>query len=226
MTESLRLDLHVHSRHSPDSRLEVRRIVETLGERGLQGFALTDHNSVAGHAELAQLQRDHPRLFLVPGVEISTREGHLLAYGISEAPEPQRPIREVVEWVRARGGVPVPAHPSRWFHGIGRRLAQELPVPALETLNGHTAEVGNARTELIAAKRGIGSTGGSDVHDLSDLGRCFTEFREDLTGVGEILDALRAGHCRSGGRSMNPRERVQLALHHLTGRVGRGLRPI
>lgn len=226
MNDGLHLDLHVHSRHSPDSLLTLTEIVERLGERGLQGFALTDHNSVAGHAELAELARRHPRLVLVPGVEVSTADGHLLVYGLSEVPPLHRPVGETVAWVRERGGVPVPAHPTRLVHGIGRRLAATVPVPALEAVNGHTAEIGNVRIELLAARRGIGTTGGSDVHDLRDLGRCFTEFPESVTTVGEVLDALRAGRCEAHGKSLTRAERVRLALHHVVARVGRGFRAI
>ena len=226
MTAAPRLDLHVHSRHSPDSRLGLREILEHVGERGLQGLALTDHNSVAGHTELRGLAPRFPDLILVPGVEVSTAEGHLLVYGLSELPPAGAPVAETVAWVLEHGGVPVPAHPTRWFHGIGRRLAGELPVPALETLNGHTSELGNARIELMAARRGIGGTGGSDVHDLRDLGRCFTEFPEGTDSVEAVLDALRHGRCRSGGRALTRPERFRLALHHLTARARRGFRAI
>lgn len=226
MSYGPRLDLHVHTRYSPDSGLTLRAIVDHLGERGLQGFALTDHNTVAGHAELAELAREDARRILLPGIEVSTRDGHLLVYGLSELPPLHRPIGETIAWAKARGGVPVPAHPSRFFHGIGRRLALRVDVPALEAMNGHTPEIGNARSELLAARRGIGTTGGSDVHDLSDLGRCYTQFRESVTDAEAALAALRGGDCEAAGRSMTPAERVRLAVHHLGGRIARGLRPI
>ncbi|HTT26347.1 MAG TPA: CehA/McbA family metallohydrolase [Thermoplasmata archaeon] len=226
MTNGLRLDLHVHSRHSPDSRLTLAQIIDQLGPAGLQGFALTDHNSVAGHSELARLATQYPRYRLIPGVEVSTRDGHVLGYGVAEAPPPYRPAEETIGWILAHGGVPVPAHPCRWSHGIGRRLAEQLAVPALETTNGHNPEIANARAELIAARRQIGSTGGSDVHELRDLGRAYTEFPEDVDSIPEILTAIRIGHTRGAGASLRMSARLRLAVRTSLLRATRGFRGI
>ncbi len=226
MSSGLRLDLHVHSRYSPDSRLTIAQIVDQLGPAGLQGFALTDHNSVAGHAELAKLALQYPRYRLIPGVEVSTRDGHLLGYGIREAPPPYRPVEETVAWITAQGGVAVPAHPCRWSHGIGRRTAERIVVPALETTNGHNPEIANARAELIAARRMLGSTGGSDVHELRDLGRAYTEFPEVVDTVPELLEALRSGRSRGAGASLRMAARLRLALRTTVLRATRGFRPI
>ncbi|HEY6238431.1 MAG TPA: PHP domain-containing protein, partial [Thermoplasmata archaeon] len=99
MSDGVRIDLHVHSSFSPDSRTRVEQIVDRLGVAGLQGFALTDHNTIAGHATLAELARRSPRLRIVPGVEVSTVEGHLLVLGTSELPPIRRPIAETLDWV-------------------------------------------------------------------------------------------------------------------------------
>jgi predicted metal-dependent phosphoesterase TrpH len=200
--------------------------VDQLGPAGLQGFALTDHNSVAGHSELAALAQQYPRYRLIPGVEVSTREGHLLAYGISAVPPPYRPVQETVAWVVERGGVAVPAHPCRWSHGIGRRLAEHLAVPALETTNGHNPEIANARAELIAARRRLGSTGGSDAHELRDVGRAFTEFPAEVESVADLLQAVGAGRSRGGGASLSIGARLRLALRTGVLRATRGFRPI
>ncbi len=104
MNSGLRLDLHVHSRYSPDSRLTLEQLVGRLPYTGIRGFALTDHNSVGGIAELAELRRAYPTYVFLPGVEVSTVEGHLLAYGVSEAPPARKPVLETIEWVRAHGG--------------------------------------------------------------------------------------------------------------------------
>ena len=226
MSDGFRLDLHVHSRHSPDSRMTLPQIVDSLGEAGLQGFALTDHNSIAGHAELEVLARKFPMYRLIPGAEISTREGHLLVYGIRELPPVRRPVEDTVRWVEDHGGVAIPAHPMRWSHGIGRGLAERLAVPALEATNGHTGEIPNARAELVAARRGIGSTGGSDAHELRDLGRAVTEFPEGAGSVEELIEALRRGRARASGRSLTGAARLRVALRTGILRATRGFRPI
>lgn len=226
MTDLLRVDLHVHSLHSPDSRLTLEEIAARLPYVGLKGFAITDHNSVEAHRELPGLRERFPGLLVVPGVEVSTREGHLLVYGISELPPARRPIDETLEWVKSRGGIPVLAHPFRWVHGVGRRIAMTAPVAALETLNGHTSAVGNAKAELASAQRHLGTTGGSDVHEISDLGRAFTEISPGISSVESLLEAIRRGQTAGRGSSLRWRGRLRWSLRTSALRVARGLRPV
>jgi predicted metal-dependent phosphoesterase TrpH len=226
MTGGWRIDLHVHSLHSPDSHLTLEELVGRLPYTGLRGFALTDHNSVAGHAELAALGRKYPSYLLLPGVEVSTSDGHLLAYGVTEAPPPHRPVLETIEWVRAHGGAPVLAHPFRRTHGVGRRVAETAPVPAIEVRNGHNSPVANGWAELIAAQRTLGMTGGSDVHALAELGRAFTQFPEEVRTTDDLLDSLRRGRAQPGGRSLAFPGRVRLSFATAAKFVSRGMRPV
>ncbi|HTT25466.1 MAG TPA: CehA/McbA family metallohydrolase [Thermoplasmata archaeon] len=226
MTSTIRLDLHVHSRWSPDSALPLRLIVERLGVVGLQGFALTDHNTIAGHRELLELSRSYPMYRFVPGIEVSTEEGHLLLYGVAELPPLRRPLLETLDWARDRGAVAVLAHPLRWTHGVGARRAREAPVAALETMNGHNSEISNARTALIAATRRIGDTGGSDAHSVADLGRTFTEFSDVADGVEAVLRELARGHTHAMGRAFPWSRRARLVVANGLRRAARGFRPI
>jgi hypothetical protein len=226
MTEFERFDLHVHSRFSVDSRSRIAAIVEQLGVAGLTGFALTDHNTVAGHPHLKEIAARYPKYVLVPGVEVSTREGHLLVYGVSETPPVHRPLVETLEWVDAHGGVPVLAHPFRWAHGVGRRWAQHAKVAGIETMNGHNGEVANARAELVAARRGLGGTGGSDAHELAEVGTAYTEFPQAVASVEELLEQLRRGQGRGAGRSLLPPRRLGLAIMTFARRVARGFRSV
>ncbi len=222
----VRVDLHVHSHHSPDSNVPVAQLVRQARVAGLNGLALTDHNTVRGHAELIDLAAQHPDLLLVPGVEVSTIEGHLLAYGVPEAPPARRPVTETVAWIRARGGEAVPSHPFRRSHGIGRRVAGSVPVFALEAVNGHNSPRTNRAAARVVAARRLGSTGGSDAHRLADLGRAFTDLPDGTRSVDDVLEAVRRGTSRAGGRGASLTERAGLATRTALLRLRRGLRPI
>ncbi|MGD0588970.1 MAG: CehA/McbA family metallohydrolase [Thermoplasmata archaeon] len=222
----VRLDLHVHSRHSPDSALPVDAIAAHLASVGLNGFALTDHNSVEGHAELSTLRTRFPTFIFVPGVEVSTVEGHLLAYGVAEAPPAQRPVSETIEWVRQHGGVAVLSHPFRLSHGVGRAIAESAPVSAIETVNGHNSLRANRKAAQVAQRRGLGTTGGSDVHEFADLGRAYTEFPDGTSTLDAVLKSLRTGAMTAGGSSLSFLGRVQLEWRTTRLRLRRGFRPI
>ena len=226
MTDAVRIDLHVHSRASPDSRVPLTEFVARLPHAGLKGFALTDHNSVGGHAELAALRDRYPGHLFLPGVEVSTHSGHVLAYGVREAPPAHRSVAETVEWIRSHGGEAVLAHPFRRSHGVGRRIAESAAVPAIETRNGHNSEIANLRAEAIAAHRALGMTGGSDAHAVLEIGRAFTEFDPSVATVDDLLEAIRRGRVAAVGTSLAWGARLRLGLRTGLLLASRGFRPI
>jgi predicted metal-dependent phosphoesterase TrpH len=226
MSPGPRLDLHVHSRHSPDGGMTVAEIADAAARAGLDGFALTDHNSVRGHAELPEVLREHADWIVVPGVEVSTLEGHLLIYGVAEAPVPRRPAAETIAWAVERHGVPVLAHPFRWSHGVGRALATTLAVPAIEALNGHNRRTPNERARKVMAERSLGAAGGSDAHRPAEVGRAFTRFPEGTRTTDAALTALQTGSTTADGASATALSAARAALRSAALRLGRGFRPI
>jgi len=224
--ESLRLDLHTHSRHSPDSFLSIDAIAGRISALGLHGFAVTDHNTVNGHREIPAARARHPELLILPGVEVSTREGHLLVYGVSEAPARDRAIAETIDWARAHGGVAVLSHPFRRAHGVGRVVAENARVPAVETVNGHNSPRANGRAADVATRRRLGATGGSDGHALADLGQAFTVVDGAVPNVEAVLAALGAGRTTASGRSLTVPGRLRYEWHTAILRLRRGFRPI
>ena len=226
MTGTRRLDLHVHSQHSPDSKMRLETIVGQLGRTGLSGFALTDHNSVAGHGELRELQRRNPGYLFVPGVEVSALEGHLLAYGIPTAPPAHRPVVETIDWVLAHGGEPVLAHPFRRSHGVGRRIAETAAIRAMEVRNGHNSELANARAEFVASRRGLGHIGGSDAHIPNDVGRASTLVDETADTVDDLLEDIRRDRTLAEGWSLTLWGQVRIGVRNFGLRASRGFREI
>ena len=82
----MRIDLHSHSTAS-DGTDPPAEVVRRAGEAGLDILALTDHDTLAGHA--AARRALPPGLALVTGMELSCRlDGHsvhMLAYGLAKA---------------------------------------------------------------------------------------------------------------------------------------------
>lgn len=226
MNATARLDLHVHSRYSVDSRLSIEQAAERAAYEGLRGFALTDHNTVGGLHALARLRSVYRDSIFLPGVEVSTREGHLLVYGSEELPPVGRPLAEVLDWVRARGVVAVIAHPFRWIHGVGGRLSEVAGTAGVESRNGRNSELANVRAELLAARRHLGSTGGSDAHEPSNVGRAYTEFPEPVESVDDLLDLLQRGRTVGRGNSLTLPGRLRLLLRNGVLRAQRGFRPV
>ena len=93
-------------------------------------------------------------------------------------------------------------------------------------MNGHNPPRANRKAAELAARRRLGATGGSDVHELSDLGRAFTEFPVETADVPSALRALVEGTTTGGGSSLSLSARVRNDWRTMVLRLRRGLRPI
>lgn len=85
-TESILADLHSHTTAS-DGQLSPTELIARAIEKGVQMFAITDHDTVAGLAEAHQFNNEQEKpLTLIDGVEISTRwnnqDIHIVALNI------------------------------------------------------------------------------------------------------------------------------------------------
>ncbi len=197
----MRIDLHNHTVFSPDSSSTVEETIASALKNGMDGIAVTDHNSIRGSERALELAGG--RLVVVTGSEVSTAEGHLLCLGIKEDLPRGRTMAETVEKVIAFGGVAVPSHPFRLGTGAGQAVLRTLRVSAIETINGRNLNSRNRRAERYAREKGIGSTGGSDSHGPSEVGRAFTVLEGNGLRVDDILDAIAGGKCTGSGTGQN-----------------------
>lgn len=78
-----RVELHNHSTHS-DGALTVQQLAEYAAQQQFGVLALTDHNTVSGHQPLREAIAAHDlKLQMLPGVEVTTFYGHVLALGLN-----------------------------------------------------------------------------------------------------------------------------------------------
>ena len=78
-----RADLHIHSYGAShdvrDLTMTAEAIVATAAQEGLSVIAITDHNEI-GNVEPALLAAQNSGVYVVPAIELSTPQGHLLCY--------------------------------------------------------------------------------------------------------------------------------------------------
>lgn len=211
----MRLDLHVHSRHSFDGAMPVETILLLAIRRGLHGVAITDHNTSRGAWEaLGAVERLGLPLVVIPGGEYTTDEGHILGLFL-EGPLPleaalsptgRLPWQRVVEDIRARGGISILAHPFQRRRILSPALLEA--VDGVEVFNARLAYAPNPHAlddawEAALQKGGFW-TGGSDAHTPSEVGRGWVELPlSPQAGLSAIRQALR-GPLRVGGRGSPP----------------------
>lgn len=170
----IKLDLHIHSQYSEDAIGSPKDIIKSLKKRGLQGMAITDHNTVEGGLKAVKIA---PKDFIViPGIEISTADGHMLALNVEKNIARNLSIQETVEKILEQDGTPIVPHLLRDMSGIKREKLKTIhqKINAIEVFNACSMPKTNLKIAKIAKEFNLGGTGGSDSHDPSYTGYAYT----------------------------------------------------
>ncbi|WP_434522278.1 CehA/McbA family metallohydrolase [Halorubrum sp. AS12] len=163
------IDPHVHSEGSYDGHEPVELILEHAAEIGLDAVVITDHDVIRESKRAAEIASEYG-LIGIPGVEVSTAHGHLLAIGVDRMPPRGRPYAETVRKIHEQGGVAVVPHPfQRSRHGVRQR---NIPTPgsADETADGtRKPDRGSDRADPVAETGGVETSGAVDEVDAIEV---------------------------------------------------------
>ncbi|MCK4995568.1 MAG: PHP domain-containing protein [Thermoplasmatales archaeon] len=170
----LKLDLHIHSECSEDGIGSPKEIIKSLKKRGLQGMAITDHNSIEG--SLRALKVAPKDFIIIPGVEISTKDGHMIALDVKENISRGLSIKETVEKIIDLGGTPIVPHLYRNMSGIKKVKLKSIinKISAIEVFNSCSTPQTILKTVNLAKELNLGGTGGSDSHEPEYVGYGYT----------------------------------------------------
>lgn len=167
-------DLHIHTTWSQDGTTSVEAVLRYVSRStDLDVIAITDHDQIGGAMEAVALA---PLLGLdvVPGCEISTAQGHLLAFFIHECIPPGLPLVETILRIGEQDGLCAVPHPlAHSPHSVQAevlraalcepQVAQRLV--ALETYNSSLFDrQSNESAEQLADELMLSKLGSSDSH--------------------------------------------------------------
>ncbi len=210
-TVTIKIDPHVHSDGSYDAYDPVDMLLEQAADIGLDGIVITDHDTIEESLKAAKMAPEYG-LIGIPGVEVSSRHGHVLAIGVEEMPAVGAPLGETVQEIRELGGVAIVAHPFQ-FTRHGARKKHITDGDAIEVYNSWLfTGYRNRRAMTFAKNRGYPQIGSSDAHSMTLVGRAYTEIEIDPAevDVGEVspetidrdivLQAIRNGSTNIHGK--------------------------
>ena len=180
----MKFDLHIHTKYSLDGKEEPRKIAKFLKKSGYGGIAITDHDTIKGAFGI-----DIEDFVVIPGEEIKTSGGHILAIGIEEEIE-SRNADEAIDEIHSKGGIAIIAHPFRYSKpGVAT-------IDAVEVINGRNFPMQNKRAMEYAKRRRLPMTAGSDAHFMWEMGRAYTIM--EAHDIDEALQAIIKGETRVG----------------------------
>jgi sugar phosphate isomerase/epimerase len=202
------IDLHNHTwPRSHDSVLDPADLVDRAREAGLDGICLTEHDSVWNPDEARKLAEDSGYL-VIPGVEISTDDGHILAFGVEKYVFGMHRAERLAEHVEERGGCMVIAHPYRrqipwkddeddWKSALERsaRNPAYKHCLAMEVLNGRGNERENRFSDELREMMDLPGTAGTDSHAVHDIAKVATYFESDsIETWQDLVRELKTGN--------------------------------
>jgi glycosyltransferase involved in cell wall biosynthesis/predicted metal-dependent phosphoesterase TrpH len=229
---TVKVDLHCHSTASEVAKLGVQRalalpecatapqeVYELAKRRGMDFVTITDHDTIAGVLELADL----PDVFV--SEELTTwfrgerQAVHVLCFGITPDDHDwlqahSGDVFACADYLHGREIACALAHP--FFHVAApltpahRRMLAEL-FPVWETRNGARARELNAPAAVYIETHGGIAVGGSDDHAGIDIGRTYTEAAYAETPA-EFLAHIRAGRVRPHGKQGSAAKWAHAAL--------------
>ncbi len=165
-------ELHVHSYFS-DGKDSVKKIIEVAISKGIDILSITDHDTVQGSLEaLDVVKEENIEIFIIPGVEITTDSGHLLAYGIKDNVDPGMSMRETCNVVKKLGGLTFLAHPFDFLRNGSVRISDFKVVDGVEVYNAKSPF--NFLASYFARKYNKPGIAGSDAHYARDVGTSVT----------------------------------------------------
>lgn len=185
----MKVDLHLHTHFSPDSLAPIHKVMERARALGFDRIAITDHNCILG----AQIAWERDPDFIIPGEEVRTDVGEVIAYYVKEEVPKGLPLLKTLDLLEEQGAVISIPHPVDRLRSSALGLQHTLEiverVDAVEVLNSRCMFPGDNRRALALAQRhGKAVTAGSDAHMPMEIGHCGVH----LPAFDNHADAFRA----------------------------------
>lgn len=197
----MKIDIHIHSSYSNDGTVAPKEILKYAKKIKLNGIAITDHNELTGSLKLWKENRHITDFAVIPGMEVSSSEGHVLALGIKEAIPKNLTAKDTIRKVNDLGGLAVASHPYRFWSGLGEESVRKARFEAIEVINSRSLQKENNKARKLAEELGTGHTGGSDSHSLAHLGDAYTELGNQSLDIDDIVEEIRKRKSKGEGKS-------------------------
>ena len=190
----MKFDIHVHTRFSPCSSMNIEDALVQARCMGLDGLCVTDHNTREIENYITEGKQDNG-IYVFFGLEYDTPEGDYLVFlpDNCEVCGTDVDAKELLRQVGELGGVAVAAHPLRQGRSVSEYIIREGYCTIIETLNGRNSDHENAGAYKLMRKYRLRACGGSDAHGTDEVGTVYTEFTAVIQSRADLIEALKHG---------------------------------
>ena len=179
----MKYDLHIHSKYSSDGILEPEKIVKIAIGMGINGIAITDHNTIKGGLEAKKYETDDFKVIV--GSEISTERGEIIGLFLEEEVK-SKDVQGVISEIKDQNGIIIIPHPFDELRHSAFNPAEEDAkfIDCVEGFNSRCVyQKYNKKAVEFAMKHRLATTAGSDAHFANEIGTAgiiTTTEREDV----------------------------------------------
>jgi predicted metal-dependent phosphoesterase TrpH len=201
-------------------------IIKILKKKGLDGMAITDHNNIEGSLKAIKIA---PKNFIViPGIEISTSNGHIIALNVRETIQRELSVEETVDKILDLGGIPIVPHLYRNMSGINKDNLMKIrsKVSVIEVFNSCSVPQSNLKTAKLAKELKLGGTGGSDSHNPKYVGWGYTTIDTTDFNVDSIISDINKKKIWGEGETLPLSYRRDRMLYSIKQYFQRGFKRI
>lgn len=178
-------DLHIHTIYSWDGTMTPAAVLKAAALAGMNVIAITDHDDMRATFE-ARCLAERYGVEVIPGIEITTSEGHLLALFVEKLIPAGLTLVETLMRIGEQGGIAIAAHPEAPLTGSLDRKTMRAALAhpgarsvfvGVEVYNaGLPYRFSNVTARAIVDELPLAQAGNSDAHVPWGVGMGYTEF--------------------------------------------------
>ncbi len=183
-------------------------MVDAAVNSGVNGLVLTEHGILWKPEKLEPLQEEAAKreILILAGQEVTCmdmgKRQDFLIFGLDESLGTRGLAKDLVNEAHDKGGLVIAAHPFKpsrlgvGYHGAGDDI-YHLGVDAVELLHPSHDNIAREKVRAAAENLSIPMTGGSDAHEIYQLGAYATRFFDEVETMADLIQGIRAGRIEA-----------------------------
>ncbi len=148
-------------------------------------------------------------------MEISSKDGHIVALNISEPVPRGLSSAETVDKIHSMGGVAIACHPYALFKGsLGKNVSARFD--AVEVVNARAFPFNRSvrKAKEFAESLKLTPVAGTDAHFGPQIGYGYTEITSE-PNVEAIVKSIKEGLCKPFGKPVPFKLNLQLQIQRM-----------